>query len=193
MNRQTLSLISLLLMMPPGLILVGSGYTPAVIAGFSEIIVAVAAGLIPSEKGGGFALFFPFLILAVAMALSQGYLQRLLGVSPIVPSIYENTVAFLMVFVVLGIFLSMTSGTSKSMATSFRQSGFDEKEYKSALSSFNTNATILGFGMLFLSIAGYIAVSLLPELNIGFFPAVIAFGIVYLLIFRAIFSQRKQN
>ncbi|MCL5799730.1 MAG: hypothetical protein M1341_00200 [Candidatus Thermoplasmatota archaeon] len=192
MNRQMLSLVSLILMMPPGLILAGSGYPPAIIAGITEIIFAVAAGIIPSEKGGGFTIFLPFLILAVAMALSQGYLQRLFGISPIVPSIYENTVAFLMVFVVLGIFLSMTSGTSKSMAISFRQSGFDEKEYKSALSSFNSNAAILGFGMLFLSIAAYIAVSLLPELNIGFFPAVIAFGVVYLLIFRAIFSQKRQ-
>ncbi len=193
MNRYSLSIVSFLLLILPGLLLLDSGYALAAIVGIIEIGSAAAVSFLPSDRGKGVGRYFPFLIIASALMVSQGYFQRLFSLAPVVPSVYDNDIAFLLVFMVLGIFLSMTSGTGKSMIREMSYAGFDEMELKSAVSSFNTNMMIIGFSALILAVSGYLLISVLPQVSIGFFPAVITFGIIYLLLFRVIFSEKRKT
>lgn len=193
MKPISVSSISFLLMVLPGLLLVMTGYGLSEVAGLLEILASAIVAFFPSNTGKGIGKYIPLLIMVLSFVASEGYVQGIFAITPVIAPSAINLISISMLPMTAGTFLSMVSGTGTAITVEFSRNGFDQEELEVAVSKFSSAMVLIGLGALLISFLIFVVIAVAPELNIGFFPAVILFGVVYILIFRIIFLERKKK
>ncbi len=126
--------------------------------------------------------FVTFIFPILAIILSTGYVSSF---SSSLSAINPRSAGFLSLFLLVlefTVILLISQETSNKLSSVMLKSGYDQSEVKEELQRFSLHVSEIGTGVLLISFGFIFLLVLVPEVNIGIVPAVIAFIIVYALV-----------
>ncbi len=126
--------------------------------------------------------FVTFIFPILAIILSTGYVSSF---SASLSAINPRSAGFLSLFLLVlefTVILLISQETSNKLSSVMLKSGYDQSEVKEELQRFSLHVSEIGTGVLLISFGFIFLLVLVPEVNIGIVPAVIAFIIVYALV-----------
>ena len=126
--------------------------------------------------------FVTFIFPILAIILSTGYVSSF---SSSLSAINPRSAGFLSLFLLVlefTVILLISQETSNKLSSIMLKSGYDQSEVKEELQRFSLHVSEIGTGVLLISFGFIFLLVLVPEVNIGIVPAVIAFIIVYALV-----------
>ena len=126
--------------------------------------------------------FVTFIFPILAIILSTGYVSSF---SSSLSAINPRSAGFLSLFLLVlefTVILLISQETSNKLSSVMLKSGYDQSEVKEELQRFSLHVSEIGTGVLLISFGFIFLLVLVPEVNIGIIPAVIAFIIVYALV-----------
>lgn len=130
--------------------------------------------------------FVTFIFPILAIILSTGYVSSFSSsLSSSLSAINPRSAGFLSLFLLVlefTVILLISQETSNKLSSVMLKSGYDQSEVKEELQRFSLHVSEIGTGVLLISFGFIFLLVLVPEVNIGIVPAVIAFIIVYALV-----------
>lgn len=156
------------------------------------LFTVLGFGFKPKGGSGSRYIFMAPVFFLLSMVLSSGYLLKYINIEPFLVSGYMEAAGLSLLFGEFGVFLSALYLTGESYSLNLENAGYDRGEIETALDSYS--GAILAYGLIsvFLTLILMFLVSGIPILDIGLLPAILLFGVFYVIIFRMFISDRKE-
>lgn len=190
-----LSLLGVVLLAQMGVltIAVGSGYI-SIALGLIIILTAVLSFvLIRNLRTADFITFMPVTVFLVAVLLSSGYIVRYLTFPAVMNPSYTQITGFSLILGEFGTIVTSLYIHGRKYRFSLIGAGYEEEEVENALGSHSFYVFLTTLLSVVFAFVIIIVIETTPYLDIGILPALILFGVVYLIVFRFLIIERKRE
>ncbi len=134
--------------------------------------------------------FFIFLFPILALIFSSGYLARYTSSFLAISPSYEGFFSLSIILPEFSVLCLIAEETATRVKIPMIRAGYDSHEVETEMKKFTNHIISIGAVSLFIS-AGFIFLLIItPEIDIGIFPAIIIFIIVYMAV---IFNFLRKN
>lgn len=137
--------------------------------------------------------FVPVALYMLVFIMSTGYVLDYVHITPLIAQSSLPVAGFSALFGELGTVFSSVFLNGKAYGDSLEESGYDPEEIDSAIDSYTLSIGITGSVSLAVTVITLVVLGSTPYLDIGILPAIILFGIVYLIVFRFIVAERRRR
>ncbi len=163
---------------------------------FALVIVAgTAFSMLSSRnrKDSNAIIFLPISIFLAALILSSGYIVRLIRLSPILAGGSLSLAGFSALFGEFGTILLSVHVHNRFYESSLKEAGYDQEEIEASLNSYATSIALIGFLSVGVTLVTLFVLGSAPYLDVGILPALVMFGVVYLIVFNVVIKEHRKN
>ncbi len=138
-------------------------------------------------------IFIPVAAFLISIIFSSGYALSYVHISPLLGNGFSQAAGLSLLFGELGTLISIVYLVEIPYSRRLLEAGYDGGEVNSALDGFSSGIVGLGGISLLITILLLFLAGAVPFLNIGVLPALLLFGLFYIIIFRFVISEKERG